>query len=174
MKVAAILENDIVNSDSGICVSLWISGCENKCKNCHNQELWNFDYGTDYEKETVVDLIKEALSKNNIKRNFSVLGGEPLHPKNIENVRFIISQIRKDFPKIKIYLWTGYVLEDLQKLATDKWKEHLTEILSKIDVLIDGPYIDSQRDIRLPLRGSRNQRILKKENNFKESVINAS
>ena len=159
MKVASINENDIADCDDGICVSLWVSGCPHHCPNCHNSELWDYNYGEDIPKETVVEKIIEALTKNGIERNFSVLGGEPLCPANIENVLFVVSKVREAFPDIKIYVWTGYVLEHLQEKY--EYRDLVDQILKLIDVLIDGPYVDELRDIRLKLRGSSNQRIIR-------------
>lgn len=103
--------------------------------------------------------ISLLIKKNNVLRNFSILGGEPLCEENIVDVTVIISLIRLMHPNIKIFLWTGYTMEELIK-RTNVYTE---VILALIDVLIDGPYIEEERDITLPLRGSRNQRIWKKE-----------
>lgn len=102
------------------------------------------------------------INENNIIRNFSILGGEPLCPENEKIIESIVSGIRTAYPSIKIFIWTGYTLEELKKRNSS----FIESILNHIDVLIDGPYIDNQRDITLYLRGSRNQRILKKNIDF--------
>ena len=156
LKIADIKFNDVVDCDQGICVSLWTQGCPHHCNNCHNPETWNFNGGREVPIENVIQTILDGIKKNNIKRNFSVLGGEPLCPENKKDVLKIIWAVRHDYPNIKIFLWTGYIYEEL--LA--KKDDYITNILNNIDVLIDGPYIDELRDITLPLRGSSNQRII--------------
>lgn len=156
MKYAGLIENDIVDCDDGICVSLWMSGCNHKCKGCHNKELWDYNYGEEIDREVLLIKIEDSLIKNDIKRNFSILGGEPLDPKNIENTIYFCKKIKEDIDT-KIYVWTGYVYEDIKD----------SEIFNYIDVLIDGPYVEDLRDLSLKLRGSSNQRILRKENNWR-------
>lgn len=158
MKYAAIKENDYLNGE-GICVSFWVQGCPHKCEGCHNPEQWSFEGGLDLPNDYKGQIIK-AISANGITRNFSVLGGEPLCEENIELTSSIISAVRAAYPNIKIFLWTGYLLEDIKN------NTFISEILNKIDVLIDGPFIESQRDITLKLRGSINQRILYKNVDF--------
>lgn len=156
MKYAGLIENDIVDCDDGICVSLWLSGCSHKCRGCHNKELWDYNYGEEISREELLIKIEDYLIKNNIKRNFSILGGEPLDPKNIENTTYFCKKIKEDI-NTKIYIWTGYLYEDIKDL----------EIFNYIDVLIDGPYVESLRNLDLRLRGSSNQRILRKEDNWR-------
>lgn len=153
MKYAGLIKNDVVNGQN-VCVSLWVQGCPFHCKGCHNPQTWDFDGG--YEDKEILDKIFKALTANNIKRNFSVLGGEPLCQSNREEVAEIIAKVRESFPEIKIYIWTGYTLEELQKENNSS----LISILNNIDVLIDGRFEIDKRDITLPLRGSRNQRVL--------------
>lgn len=163
MNFAYIDENDIVDSDEGLCVSLWFRGCEWKCKGCHNPELWSFGEINPREErkgiipnDEVVNILKDKLLKNGVQRNLSILGGEPLHPRNREDCFYIIKEIRKSFPDIKIILWTGYTYENLVK---EKNKD-IKNIFRLINVLIDGPFILGKRDTTLKLRGSSNQRIL--------------
>lgn len=153
MKYANIKLNDIVDGD-GICVSLWVQGCPHRCEGCHNQETWNFECGQDYTEKTL-NYILDSISANEVQRNFSVLGGEPLCPENIKEVHATISAVKKKYPNIRIYLWTGYLLEELESrydIITDS-------ILWEIDYLIDGLFVLDKRDITLRLRGSSNQRI---------------
>lgn len=155
MNYATIKENDIANGE-GVCVSLFVSGCPHHCKGCFNPETWDYNYGTPFTQETI-DYISDSLTKNEIQRNFSILGGEPLAPQNREAVCDVVQQIRKKFPNIIIYLWTGYLFEDLV-LESDR-DFFLTKILTNINVLIDGPFVEEKRDLRLKFRGSSNQRI---------------
>lgn len=161
MRIADLKPNDIVDTKNGIVVSLWMQGCPFHCLNCHNPQTWNPQGGIEVDINELIKNIKNAISNNGIKRNFSILGGEPLAPYNLENTAKIIRSVRSTYPNIKIYLWTGYTIEKL-----DKTNENIQSVLADIDVLIDGPYIDSLRDITLPLRGSSNQRILEKGKDF--------
>lgn len=154
MKYAGLMENDF-SDGSGVCVSLWTQGCSHHCPGCHNPETWDFEGGYDVPNDIRGEIIK-AISANGITRNFSVLGGEPLAPENLEFVDNIITAVRIAYPNIKIYVWTGYIKEELD----DKNDDHIKSIFSQIDFLIDGPYIEELRDITLPLRGSSNQRII--------------
>ena len=156
MRYAGLIENDIVDSDDGICVSLWMQGCPHHCKGCHNPETWNFNGGIEIDREKLVENVISSLTQNGIKRNFSVLGGEPLASENLGDAAYIISKVRESFPDIKIYLWTGYVIEELNKKNI-----FIKQILKNIDVLIDGPFILEKKDLTLKLRGSTNQRIFK-------------
>lgn len=150
MRYAGLKYNDIVDGE-GVCVSYWAQGCPFHCKNCHNQQTWDFNGGDEIDIDDLISIIITALDKNGIERNFSVLGGEPFCPQNIANTIKIGKAVREHFKGTnrKIYAWTGYQYEDLKD-----------EDLSWIDVLIDGPYIEEQRDISLKMRGSKNQNII--------------
>lgn len=160
MKIADLKPND-VSLDSGINVSLWMQGCPIRCKNCHNPQTWNPHGGIEVSRESLKEKIFASISANNIQRNFSVLGGEPLAPYNIQNTAEIIQAVREKYPNITIYLWTGYVLHKLNQLDPN-----LQNILTNTDIIIEGPYIDSLRNLSLPLRGSENQKILYKSKDF--------
>ena len=159
-KYAGLMTNDFANGE-GVCVSFWTQGCPHHCEGCQNPETWDFEGGLELPTDIRGQIIK-AICANGITRNFSVLGGEPLCPQNIEEVDQIITSVRAAFPQIKIFVWTGYTLEELQK----EKNEHIISILSKIDTLIDGKYIEEQRDITLKLRGSANQRVLQRGIDF--------
>lgn len=157
MKYSKIIENDVVNGE-GVCVSLFVQGCPHRCKGCFNSETWDFEegrytYNTDFKVK-----LHRLINKNGIIRNLSILGGEPLCKENRNDVYSIIRYIRTRqlINNIKIFLWTGYTIEELIKENIPS----LIYILKNIDYLIDGPYIESERDITLKWRGSRNQRIL--------------
>lgn len=156
MRYAGLLTNDFANG-TGTCVSFWTQGCPHKCKGCQNPETWDFFGGKELPPDIRGQIIK-AISANGIIRNFSVLGGEPLCEENLELVDNIVSSVRIAYPHIKIFIWTGYTLEELK----EKNNIHINNILQHIDILIDGPFIQEQRDITLHLRGSSNQRILHK------------
>lgn len=152
MRVANLNKNDTVNGE-GICVSLWVQGCPHHCKGCHNPEQWDFNGGEYVNNWHLIDKIAEAITANGIQRNFSILGGEPFAPQNINDTYQILWYIKEKFPSIKTFVWTGYTLKQLQGMYKDT-------LLENVDVLIDGPFIESERDITLKLRGSKNQRIL--------------
>ena len=154
MNIAGIDYNDTAAAP-GLSLTIYVSGCEHRCPGCHNPEAWDFNYGEELNTEIMYKILN-GLTANNISRTLCIMGGEPLHPKNRETVGDIIINVRERFPDIKIWLWTGYLYEDLLM-------EHnptLNYIFNKIDVLVDGPYIQEQRDVTLKARGSRNQRII--------------
>ena len=160
MRIAGLNTNDFANGE-GVCVSLFVQGCPHHCGGCFNPQTWDFSGG----KEEPFDLkgqIVKAISANGILRNFSVLGGEPLCQENVEEVSKIIASIKNTYPEIKIFVWTGYTLEQLKQQNNP----YINDILSHIYMLIDGPYIEEQRDITLKLRGSKNQRLLYKGIDF--------
>lgn len=123
---------------------------------CHNPQTWDFSGGKEFTSETLEELL-EALSANGIQRNLSIMGGEPLCAENIFLVNMIIFEVKKRYPNIKIYIWTGYTYEEL---LTRLDEPKVGIILDNIDYLIDGRFELGERDISLPMRGSRNQRIL--------------
>lgn len=164
MRYAGIIKDDIVDCDDGVCVSFWTQGCPHHCKGCHNPETWDFNGGIEEEKETIIVKILNALTENGVERKLSILGGEPLAPKNIVDVCDIIKSIREKMPNIKIYLWTGYTFDKIDFKGI--YKDALKFIKKNVDVVIDGLYDERLRDISLPLRGSSNQRILYRGNDF--------
>ena len=159
MRFSKIKDNDIANGE-GIVMSLWTQGCPHHCKGCFNMETWDFNGGKEF-KEEDKEYILQNIDKNNIKRNLSILGGEPLCNQNIQGVISLCKAFKEKYPKKNIYVWTGYVLEefnDTQKL-----------LLDYIDILIDGKFEIDNKDLSLKLRGSTNQRIID-INNIKSSL----
>lgn len=154
MKYAGINYNDIVNGE-GVSLSVFLQGCPHRCPGCFNPETWNFDGGKEFTDETLRKIIN-GLSANGINRNLSILGGEPLCPENIPLTAMIIKAVKQSLPETQIYIWTGYLYEELIKVLD----ENLAYILDNTDILIDGPFIESLKDLTLPLRGSSNQRVL--------------
>lgn len=162
MRYADIKPNDSVNGE-GVCVSLFVQGCNNFCEGCFNKETWDFNGGKPFGGREL-QYIKRSLTANGIKRNFSVLGGEPLHSNNIKEVTTIINEIKTFDNSIKVYVWTGYLYEDLLKKYGEK-------IFKNIDVLIDGKFEEDKKDITLKLRGSKNQRIINVQKSLKGNKI---
>lgn len=158
MRYAGIKENDTTNGE-GICLSVFTQGCPHRCKGCFNPETWDFEGGIEEDVKFLTFKIMNLIQRNGIQRNLSILGGEPLCLENRMQVNFIVKHIKEKFPDIKIFLWTGYTIEELVK----KNDLYINEILKTVDVIIDGPFIEEERDITLKLRGSKNQRILTKE-----------
>ena len=159
MRYNTILANDVVNGE-GVCVSFFVQGCPHRCEGCFNPETWDFSGGREYTSDVKWEIIK-LISANNIQRNFSVLGGEPMSMRNLEMTDEVISAVRMAYPYIKIFLWTGFFLFDLIDLND----EHINSILSKVDYVIDGPFDEKLKDLSLKLRCSSNQRRLTKINN---------
>lgn len=156
MRYSGIIKNDVAAGEN-ICVTLFTQGCPHRCSGCHNPETWSYDGGFEFTEQTEQEII-EAISANGLQRNFAIMGGEPLCPQNYVQVAKLVRNIRLIYPDIRIYVWTGYLYEDLLKISqSDPWIDML---LDCIDILIDGPYIAAQRDITLPMRGSANQRII--------------
>lgn len=155
MRFAAINTNDLINGEN-ISVSFWTQGCPHRCKGCHNPETWSFFQGQEKEIYEIKKEIITAISANNIQRNFSVLGGEPLCDQNVFEVLEILTDVKRAFPNIKTFVWTGYTKEELETKYAFEW------IVKDIDVLITGRYEETLRDITLKWRGSSNQEILYK------------
>ena len=159
MKYAGIIKNDIAAGE-GVNVTFFSQGCPFRCEGCHNPETWDFEAGKEFTPQTLNDIL-ESLSANGIQRNLSIMGGEPLAPENVFLTALLINTVKEKYPDIKIYLWTGYLYEDL---ITERRAEHrLQWILQQINYLIDGPFMLNEKDITLAMRGSRNQRIINME-----------
>jgi anaerobic ribonucleoside-triphosphate reductase activating protein len=152
MKYSGLIENDITGAP-GLCVSFFTQGCPHRCPGCHNPETWDFAGGMDFTPD-VLNCIVTALTAQNIQRNLCIMGGEPLCSENIEVTQLVIDTVKEKVPNAKIYIWSGYVYEELVKC------EEIKTMLQKCDYLIDGPYQAELRDLTLEMRGSSNQRII--------------
>ena len=152
MNYATIKTHDIANGP-GVRVSLFVSGCTHRCKDCFNQEAWDFDYGEVFD-QTVMDRILDLLAPGYIK-GITYLGGEPLDPRNQAGLLDLTRQIKAKYPKKSIWCFTGYVWGKLPRV------EGVTgELISRLDVLVDGPFIAAQKNLSLRFRGSENQRLI--------------
>jgi anaerobic ribonucleoside-triphosphate reductase activating protein len=154
MKYAGLIRNDLAAAP-GVSVSFFTQGCPHRCKGCHNPETWDFNCGKEFTYDVLNEII-EALGANGVKRNFCVMGGEPLCPENEFLTLLVIKAVKEKLPDTKIYIWTGYYYDYLLKHGTT----HMSQILEMTDVLIDGPYIETMRDTTLQMRGSSNQNII--------------
>lgn len=161
MNYGAIKKTDVADG-SGVRVSLFVSGCRNHCPGCFQPETWDFDYGKPFTQETENEILK-ALEPSFI-AGFSLLGGEPFEPENQEVLAPFLEKIKQKFPQKNIWCWTGYILEKDLYPGCPKYTEFTDRMLENIDVLVDGPFIQEQRNLMLEFRGSENQRIIKLHN----------
>lgn len=162
MHYARIKYRTIENGE-GIRVSLFVSGCNLRCKGCHNAQAWDFSYGNEFTKETEKEIIDFA-NNNLYISGLTILGGEPFDPRNQEVLAKFVKRFKEETNK-SIWCYTGYILErDLLDMNGRAYTQFTKEFLKHIDILIDGPFDISQRDLTLPFRGSRNQRILNLKN----------
>ena len=152
MHYGAIKDCDIANGP-GVRVSLFVSGCTHRCRDCFNQEAWDFDFGEPFD-QAVMDRILDLLSPSYI-RGITYLGGEPLDPRNQAGLLDLSRQIKARFPEKSIWCFTGYVWERLPQVdaVTD-------ELLSHFEVLVDGPFVAEKKNLQLKFRGSENQRLI--------------
>lgn len=157
MNYGEIKNYDIANGE-GVRVSLFVSGCTHHCKNCFNPETWSFEYGKPFTKETE-DYIIECLSPDYID-GLSLLGGEPFEPQNQEVLLPFLRRVKNELPNKNIWCYTGYLF-DRELLSESRARcEFTDEMLSLIDVLVDGEFVQAMHDISLAFRGSSNQRII--------------
>ena len=162
MKYAKIRKMDISNGE-GVRVSLFVQGCSFHCKNCFNQETWDFNGGKEFTTAEIQKII-ELVNKDYI-AGLSILGGEPLHNNNVDEVFHIVTTFKEKFPNKNIWLWTGFKFEDAIKDSKRK------SILCNIDVLIDGQFEEDKKDLTLKWRGSSNQRVIDCKKSLAENKI---
>ena len=164
MNYHNIKTDDMLNGD-GLRVTCWVSGCSLGCFNCYNPQTWDFNSGIPFTEETMQEILYD-LSKPYIK-GLTLSGGHPFDPHNAPEVLKIVKRVKMVFPNKDIWIYSGYVWEDIIK------DNALKEILKCIDVLVDGAYVDELRDISLAFRGSSNQRIIdvKKTLNSNEVIL---
>ena len=159
MNYGEIKTTDIANGE-GVRVTLFVSGCRIHCKGCFNSQTWDFNYGKPFTFETE-EFILKALAPEYI-AGFTVLGGEPMEPENQRVLVKLMRRIKETYPSKTIWCYSGYIYDkDILPANGKKHCEVTDELLSYINVLVDGPFILKEKDISLQFRGSRNQRILK-------------
>ena len=159
MRYNLIRKMDISNGP-GVRVSIFMQGCAFHCKNCFNPETWDFNGGKEFNEKTieeVLDLCKESHIKG-----LSILGGEPMHPNNIEGTTKLAKAFKEKYPEKTLWVWSGFLFD---KDLKDK------EVLKYVDVLVDGQYVDELHDFTLNWRGSSNQRVIDVKKSLKENKV---
>ena len=154
MNYADIKRVDVANGP-GVRVSLFVSGCEHRCPGCFNPEAWDFGYGSPFGEEQRREILT-LLDKSYIK-GLSLLGGEPFHPSNQRAVLELVKRVREAYPQKDVWCYTGYLFEELRD---GRVGEHSRALLEGLDVLVDGPFVEAEKDLSLRFRGSANQRII--------------
>ena len=158
MHYAEVKYFDVANGP-GIRVSLFVSGCPHACPGCFNEIAWNYEYGEKYTEE-VEEKILKAVSKAEI-QGLSLLGGEPLYPANLHALLPLLRKMKERLPKKDIWCYSGYTYEELlSREGEGEEKKELEELFSYLTVLVDGRFIESEKDITLLFRGSKNQRLI--------------
>ena len=159
MRYNKIRKMDIANGP-GVRVSIFMQGCEFHCKNCFNQETWGFDGGEEFTDETIKKVLNAC--DNEYIEGLSILGGEPMHPKNIEGTTKLAKAFKEKFPNKTLWAWSGFTFE---KYLKDKL------VLNYVDVLVDGQYVDELHNPTLKWKGSSNQRVIDVKKSLKKNKV---
>ena len=157
MHYGNIKNYDIADGE-GVRVTLFCSGCTNRCEGCFQPETWDFCYGKEYTKETEDQLI-QMLTNPNI-QGLTLLGGDPFEPSNQRTLITLLRRVKQELPTKDVWAYTGFVYEQDLLEGQRKHTEVTDEMLSYIDVLVDGPFVIDEKDISLYFRGSTNQRVI--------------
>ncbi len=168
MNYGEIKKYDIADGP-GVRVSLFVSGCTHCCEGCFNSQTWDFNFGKPFTEETEEEILK-AMSPSHIS-GFTLLGGEPFEPQNQKVIVELLRKIKKAYPDKNIWCYTGYLF-DRDLLGESRARcEYTDEMLSMIDVLVDGEFIAEKRNLMLNFRGSSNQRIILVQQSLKEEKV---
>ena len=168
MNYATIKPRDIANGP-GVRVSLFVSGCTHRCPGCFNAEAWDFDFGQPFD-QSVIDRILEDLSPAFVK-GLTLLGGEPFDPRNQEPIVGLLRQVKAKYPEKSIWAFSGYLF-DRDILSGRLGDPSITrEYLSYLDVLVDGPFVEAQKNLTLRFRGSANQRLIDVPKSLKSGTV---
>ncbi len=157
MNYGSIKPVDVANG-VGVRVSLFVSGCSHHCPGCFNPETWNFAYGKPFD-SAVIELLLQQLNHSYIK-GLSLLGGEPFEPENQRALLPLIRRMRAELPAKDLWAYTGYVYDRDLIPGGRAWCEVTDELLEAVNVLVDGPFVEAEKDISLKFRGSANQRLI--------------
>lgn len=166
-----------MNNGDGLRVVLWLSGCSHHCYNCQNPQTWNPDNGIPFDEDAKQEIFEE-LSKDYIS-GITLSGGDPHYQENVSQVLSLIKEIKEKFPDKTIWLYTGYTYEQIMwPVITDDFNPERDKLISEkrkilrlCDVLVDGEYIDEQRDITLKWKGSANQRVIDVQKSIKDKKV---
>ena len=168
MNYAGIKKMDVANGP-GLRVTLFVSGCTHHCKGCFNKETWDFKYGDPFTEETE-QLILDYLNHDYI-AGFTLLGGEPFEQVNQEALAPFLKKVKETYPEKTIWCFTGYDFEnDIQERMLPNW-EYTKEMLSYIDILVDGEFKEELKDLNLRFKGSANQRTIKVEESLEQGKM---
>ena len=157
MNYCNVKNCDIANG-VGVRVSLFVSGCRNRCKNCFQPETWDFNYGKPFDEQTEEKLMK-MLAPSYI-NGLTVLGGEPMEPENQRALLPFLKKVKAAYPQKTIWLYTGFTLDELRSPDCRAHTEYTEEILKLLTVLVDGRFVEEKKNISLRFRGSENQRLI--------------
>lgn len=168
MNYATIKKMDVANGP-GLRVSVFVSGCSHHCKGCFNQEVWDFSYGEPFTAETEEAILKYLANKHIT--GLSLLGGEPLERQNQRGLLPLLRKVKELYPQKTIWCYSGYDFEkEIKTKMLGIWEE-TEEFFSYLDILVDGRFVEEQKDLTLRFRGSANQRIIKVQESLKENRI---
>lgn len=165
-KIIEIKKYDVGNGP-GVRTSIWFRGCPHKCKGCFNEETWSAEGSGKEVNQELIKEIKNSLVDSSFHKDLSILGGEPLVNYNIETTLEICKQVKEFKPDTKIWIWSGYTFEILNKINSNTFKE----LTKYIDVLVDGKFEIENKDLNLKYRGSANQRVIDIKKTLKENKI---
>ncbi len=163
MNYAAIKETDIANG-LGIRVSLFVSGCTHHCRGCFNEDTWDFSYGEPFTRQTEEKIL--SLLEPDYIKGLSLLGGEPMEKCNQKALLPFLKEVKRKYPQKDIWCYSGYTFEQIS--SGKAHFDETDEILSLLDVLVDGPFILEKKNITLKFRGSENQRIIDVKKSLKD------
>lgn len=168
MNYGNIKKYDIANGE-GVRVTLFVSGCTNHCFNCFQPETWDFDYGQPFTNDTMRELL-EALRPDYI-QGLTLLGGDPFELSNQEGLIELLREVKKQYPEKDIWSYTGFILDQDLLDGGRRHGPYTDEMLSYIDVLVDGPFIQDKKNISLKFRGSENQRVIDLKKSLKKQEV---
>lgn len=168
MNYGTIKNCDIANG-SGVRVSLFVSGCRNHCPGCFQPETWDFNYGQPFTAETEQEIL--GLLEPSYINGLTLLGGDPFEPENQRALLLFLRKVRAAYPEKDIWAYTGYTWEQLISGTHRVSLPETVEMLSLIDILVDGPFIQEKKDIRLHFRGSDNQRVIDAKRSLASGII---
>ena len=168
MNYALIRENDIANGP-GVRTSLFVSGCRHHCKGCFNPETWNFSYGTPFTDNTINEII--SLSDHSFITGLTLLGGEPFEPENQAGLAILAKKFKQAYPEKTIWCYSGFSFENDLLPKAQKGLENVYDLLSNVDVLVDGKFVEELKDSSLLFRGSSNQNIIDVKKSLSENKL---